>query len=91
MDASVKFQVTVFKPNSNSFKAANRVCVCGECRISYGSCSLFQEYSLKVDDLKEISLRSGQEEPITTAGEDEDSFLYPWSSYMCYGFRCKIS
>ena len=79
MDGSAKFQVIVFKPNSNSFKAANRLCVCDECCISYGSCSLFQEYYLKVDDLKEISLWSGQEEPLTTAGEDEDSFLYPGS------------
>ena len=79
MDGSAKFQVIVFKPNSNSFKAANRPCVCDESCISYGSCSLFQEYYIKVDDLKEISLQSGQEEPLTTAGEDEDSFLYPGS------------
>ena len=76
MDGSAKFEVIVFKPNSNSFKAANRLCVCDECCISYGSCSLFQEYYLKVDDLKEFCLRSRQEEPLTTAGEDEDSFLY---------------
>ena len=28
VDGSAKFQVIVFKPNSNSFKAANRLCVC---------------------------------------------------------------
>ena len=76
VDGSAKFQVIVFKPYSNSFKAANRPCVCDEYCISYGSCSLFQEYYLKVDDLKEFCLRSRQEEPLTTAGEDEDSFLY---------------
>ena len=41
MDGSAKFQVIVFKPNSNSFKAGNRLCVCDECCISYDSCSLF--------------------------------------------------
>ena len=40
---------------------------------------MFQEYYLNVDDLKEISVRSGQAEPLTTVGEDEDSFLYPGS------------
>ena len=61
VDGSAKFQVIAFKPNSNSFKAANRLCNCDECCISHDSCSLFQEYYLKVDDLKEISLWSGQE------------------------------
>ena len=81
VDGSTKFQVNAFKPNFNSFKAANRLCVCAEFCIIYGSCSLFQEYYLNVDDLMEISLQSGEEEALTTIGADEDSILYPF--YIC--------
>ena len=81
VDGSTKFQVIVFKPNFNSFKAANRLCVCAEFWIIYGSCSLFQEYYLNVDDLMEIALQSGEEEALTTIGADEDSILYPF--YIC--------
>ena len=42
IEESTRFQVIIFKPNSTFFKAAPYICVCEECMIDYGSCSLFQ-------------------------------------------------
>ena len=42
IDGSNKFQVMLFKPNSTSFVAANRICICNTCKTQYGTCSLFK-------------------------------------------------
>ena len=41
IDGSNKFQVMLFEPNSTSFVAANRICICKTCKTKYGMCSLF--------------------------------------------------
>ena len=43
---SSRFQVMVFKPNANHFRAANFLCICAQCRIEYGTCSNFLSYEL---------------------------------------------
>ena len=46
IEGSSNFHVVVFRPNSNVFQAASRLCVCDECNINYRSCSLFHEMNL---------------------------------------------
>ena len=41
IDGSNKFQVMSLEPNSISFAAANRICICDTCKTQYGICSLF--------------------------------------------------
>ena len=36
IDGSNKFQVMLFEPNSASFVAANRICICDTCKTQYG-------------------------------------------------------
>ena len=40
-------------------KASPRLCICEKCPVDYGSCSLFEEYDLVVQQLKQTCLRSG--------------------------------
>ena len=35
------------------------MCICKTCQIEYGSCDLFKEYDLIVQELKRTCLRSG--------------------------------
>ena len=42
IDGSTKFQVILFTPCSDSIKAANRICICNECELEFGSCDLFK-------------------------------------------------
>ena len=49
---SNKFQVMLFEPNSVSFVAANRICICDTCKTQYGMCSLFKRYELDIVLLK---------------------------------------
>ena len=55
---SAKFQVVVFTPNKK-LKASSRMCICETCQTEYGSCDLFKEYGLVVQELKQTCLRSG--------------------------------
>jgi hypothetical protein len=45
VDGSSTFQIMLFSPNKETFKAAPRLCICNECRNEYGSCTLFKEYT----------------------------------------------
>ena len=40
------------------FKASPRICICSECMVEYGLCSLFRNYQLIVQELNKISLRA---------------------------------
>jgi hypothetical protein len=48
----------VFSPNEDILRAAPRICLCEKCKETYGSCSLFESYSLKLLNLKGNTLRS---------------------------------
>ena len=48
----------VFTPNAEHIKAAPRLCICNECKLDHGSCSLFETCELQVCFLKEPMLRS---------------------------------
>ena len=56
IDCSNKFQVMLFKPNSTSFVAANRICICDSCKMQYGTFSLFKRYELDIVLLKKATL-----------------------------------
>ena len=71
------FQEILFEPHSNILKAAKRLCICNQCKESYGSCNLFELYQLNVDLLKETTLRSNIErDAITSVGSYVNDFLH---------------
>ena len=55
---SSEFHIMIFTPNSKSFRASPRLCLCDQCKVDYGSCSFFNSYELQVQELNQISLRS---------------------------------
>ena len=74
IDGSSRFQVAVFKPGKNTFRAAPHLCICTECMDrEYGSCNLFQDYDIVVGDLNQIALRGNVEE--TTMESESDVVL----------------
>ena len=58
VEGSSNFRVILFKPSSITFKAANKLCICDDCRIEYGSCENFDEYELIYSDAITKILRS---------------------------------
>ena len=56
------FQVMVFHLFSSIIKASPWLCVCNKCQVEYGSCELFSQYILGVEQLKKMNLRSAQTE-----------------------------
>ena len=48
---SSKFQVIVFKPAMETFKACNFLCFCVQCSFEYGSCANFKEFKVKVSPI----------------------------------------
>ena len=75
IDGSSRFQVMVFHPNSSTIKAALRLCLCDECQIEYGSCSLFTEHSLVAGHLQEKLLRSEVDEGDHAPSKSASDFL----------------
>ena len=41
---SSNFQVMVFRPNNDIIRASNRLCLCDQCKVEYGSCDNFNDY-----------------------------------------------
>lgn len=48
----------MFHPNVNYITASKRLCICDQCKIEYGTCSLFEKFELTVGQLKGNTLRS---------------------------------
>ena len=70
----------LFKPNGESFRAAECLCVCEKCLVNYRSCKLFQEFNLNVRQLKENILKSASAvENETENGEVHKDFIMPGS------------
>ena len=90
INGSSTFQVMVFKPGSSVFWASPRICVCDKCMLDYGSCSLFNEYQLVIQELNKISLRSNIEPPPEAdAVEQEDrSYL---GGFLLSGSVCAVA
>ena len=82
IDGSTKFQVIVFKPNSQTILAAECICLCKLCKVAYCSCTLFKEYCLNVKLLKQTSVRSSVkkfEKNTTQSNSSSHGFLLPGS------------
>ena len=67
------FQVVIFTPNLKTIKAANRLCLCEQCMVEYGSCNLFTMYTPVVHHLNKFSLRSSREEPVLPDSDESTS------------------
>ena len=57
LKGSSSFQVMDFKPHMK-FRVSPRLCSCDQCCTDYGSCELFSEYDLTVQELNKVCLRS---------------------------------
>ena len=57
IDGTSAFRSIVFKPNSTTISAANRICICERCMNECGSCSLFSDYEIPVTMWKQTSTR----------------------------------
>ena len=82
VDGSSLFQIIIFVPNSSTFKASSRLCLCDRCKVSYGSCDLFKEYHLEVQILNQVSLRAYVKPvtPLEIVGKEEgNDFVLPGS------------
>ena len=55
INGSSKFQVMLFQPNVTFIKATTNLCLCEQSKTEYGSCSIFQEYPLQVEQLRSTS------------------------------------
>ena len=71
IDGSSLFQVMVFTPHED-LRAAQRICLCNDCKKSYGSCSLFTTYSVNVGKLKGNTLRSAMAMEISDDNADNE-------------------
>jgi len=86
INGSSKFQVIVFRPNVKYVLAANRLCFCDQCKVTYGSCSLFKEHPLNVVDLKKTTLRSEMQNDKDTNESNNTS-----SEFFLPGSVCAIA
>ena len=65
VDGSSTFQVAVFTPNSETFKAASRLCLCDSRLSKYGSCEMFKTYQLNCTQPKANFLQSQYQTELT--------------------------
>ena len=78
VSGSSEFHIAIFTPNAEEFKAAPRLCMCDLCMNEYGSCQLFESYSLRVQDLHQPNLRSVEEPQPEVVGEETvNDFILP--------------
>ena len=73
-----EFQVIVFYAKTTTVRAAKHICICDSCRQDYGSCSLFQNYDLVVENLNKTNLRSNYDDKNINDGvkRDEENTSY---------------
>ena len=77
---SSTFHAMVFSPGKDCFKASKRICICDKCKDQFGSCEQFAEYSLNVNQLNRIHLRSSNadvsmEEPTADEEDGESNII----------------
>ena len=78
IEGSSSWQACVFKPGHTTFQASPRLCICQQCKVDYGSCSLFKEYEIQMQTLIEKVLRSDPPPPTTDFGEEDvNDFICP--------------
>ena len=65
IDGSSTLQVAVFTPNSETFKAAPRLCLCDSRLSKYGSCEMFKMYQLNCTQPKANFLQSQYQTELT--------------------------
>ena len=75
IDGSSSFQVSIFTPNSNTFRASPYLCSC-ECCIKqkYGSCPLFEEYELTSMTLIKHAMRSQNQQSFQPGSESNEEY-----------------
>ena len=71
-EGSSSFRAMVFKPGSEAFKASTRLCICEDCKVEYGLCSTFSEYSMVYVKYNVPYLRSDRSKPELEIVEHED-------------------
>ena len=82
VQGSADFQVMIFTPNTNTFKASPRLCLCDLCSLNYGSCALFQTYELQVQILNKVSLRNSIPPPPEIVGQEKVNDFVSVGTYV---------
>ena len=75
IDGSHAFQVAVFFPNFDFFKAAPYLCIWEECKADYPLCTIFKVYNHNVQKLNKILFRSEALPEEITGDEDNKNIL----------------
>ena len=78
----------IFSPDSLMFKASQHICICSECMVEYGSCSLFRNNQLIVQELNKISLRASLLKPEELQTEEDKTYL---SDFLLPGSVCAVA
>lgn len=68
----------VFSPGNESFIAAKLIFICDNCKVNYGSCEKFKEYSVNVGHLNKAHSRSNDAllaQVISTEDDDDNTVV----------------
>ena len=63
-------------------KSISQLCICSKCQVEYGSCELFIQYILEIQQLKKMNLRSAQTEEFLEEGVGKGHLHY--KTIFCY-------
>ena len=69
----------VFSPGNESFIAAKLIFICDNCKVNYGSCEKFKEYSVNVGHLNKAHSRSNDAllaQVISTEDDDDNTVSF---------------
>ena len=75
---SSSFHCMVFSPGNESFIAAKLIFICDNCKVNYGSCEKFKEYSVNVGHLNKAHSRSNDAllaQVISTEDDDDNTVV----------------
>ena len=76
------YRIFTLAPHTNGFKASPRLCMCEQCMITYGSCSLFQSYEIQVQTLNTPALRNDVPPPPEVVGQEEVNEFVSVGTYV---------
>ena len=82
ISGSSSFQIVIFKPNCEVFKAANRICMCSQCQVDYGTCKEFSSYQIICKQLTKTHLRSNNNEAVDDCQESDVSDFIRLESFV---------
>ena len=87
----MNFRLQFFIQKTATVRAAKHLGVCDSCRQTYGSCSLFQNYDLVVENLNKINLRLNYDDKNINDGVERDQETNFHNVFLLPGSVCAIA